>query len=278
MGVDEQLANTVVVVANFATLAIGGTVALTKLGSSAVKLIKAGELGSTALRVVKQIPKVPASAGKSILAYGSKAKKGASAFGKGFMAELSKGGASAGFNGAGDLSRVGKATVAGAKEAKSVLKAASEQDELLKIMNGVENGDIPLTNNFQKGNYGEMKMDKYFEDKGYTRISKDRVTSLNQKGHQGIDGVYYKPDGNPPYVIAEAKYGSSKLGKTNDGKQMSEDWLKGVNSGRDKLAEAVGLDLAEEIRGAGYGSELVKVSDKGLISSKLLDASGKVVK
>ena len=31
------------------------------------------------------------------------------------------------------------------------------------IIKGVENGDIPLTNNIQKGNYGEMKMNLYFE-------------------------------------------------------------------------------------------------------------------
>lgn len=82
------------------------------------------------------------------------------------------------------------------------------------IIKGVENGNTPLSNNIQKGNYGEMKMDAYFESQGYERISLDKVTDLNTPTHQGIDGVYYNPDGHPPYIIGEAKYGSSKLGST----------------------------------------------------------------
>ena len=37
------------------------------------------------------------------------------------------------------------------------------------------NGDIPLSNNIQKGNYGEMKMDAYLKSQGHERISLDRV-------------------------------------------------------------------------------------------------------
>ena len=96
------------------------------------------------------------------------------------------------------------------------------------IIKGVENGDLPLSNNIQKGNYGEMKMDAYFESQRYERISLDRVTDLNTPTHQEIDGVYYNPDGHPPYIIGEAKYGSSKLGNTLDGPQMSDDWIMEV--------------------------------------------------
>ncbi|MFR6393684.1 MAG: hypothetical protein ACLUN0_13085 [Roseburia sp.] len=53
------------------------------------------------------------------------------------------------------------------------------------IIKGVENGEIQLSNNIQKGNYGEMKMDAYFESQGYERISLDRVTDLNAPNHQG---------------------------------------------------------------------------------------------
>ncbi|MBC1925537.1 T7SS effector LXG polymorphic toxin [Listeria innocua] len=286
MGMDEKLANTTVTVASFATLAFGGGVALAKIGSSTVKLVKAGKLGQTLLRGVKQIPKVPVSAGKSVLAYSSKVKGATSAglktFGKTFAKEMSNGKIYASFSGLGDILKtgkaVGKATVAGVKEAKFILSVSDEFDEVSRIINRVESGDVPLSNNFQKGNYGEMKMDKYFADKGYTRISKDKVTSLNQTGHKGIDGVYYKPDGKPPYVIGEAKFGKSRLGKTKDGKQMSDGWIEGVVSGRDRLAEAVGQGVANQIRNGEYARKLVKVSDKGLISTKLLDASGKVVK
>ena len=98
------------------------------------------------------------------------------------------------------------------------------------IIKGVENGEIQLSNNIQKGNYGEMKMDAYFESQGYERISLDRVTDLNAPNHQGIDGVYYNPNGHPPYVIGEAKYGSSRLGNTLDGPQMSDDWIYDITT------------------------------------------------
>lgn len=71
-------------------------------------------------------------------------------------------------------------------------------DDIIKV---VENGEVPLSNNIQKGNYGEMKMDAYFKSQGYERISLDRVTDLNIPTHQGIDGVYDNPDGYPPYII-----------------------------------------------------------------------------
>ena len=46
-------------------------------------------------------------------------------------------------------------------------------------------------------------------------------------GRQGIDGVYvrYGPDGNPnSLVVSEAKFGSSQLGITKDGIQLSKEW------------------------------------------------------
>lgn len=55
----------------------------------------------------------------------------------------------------------------------------SGKDSVDDIVKGVENGDILLSNNIQKGNYGEMNMDVYFKSQGYERISLDRVTDLN---------------------------------------------------------------------------------------------------
>ena len=75
----------------------------------------------------------------------------------------------------------------------------SGKDSVDLFVKGGENGDILLSNNIQKGNYGEMKMDVYFKSQGYERISLDRVTDLNAPTHQGIDGVYYNLDGHPPY-------------------------------------------------------------------------------
>lgn len=134
------------------------------------------------------------------------------------------------------------------------------------IIKGVENGDILLENNIQKGNYGEMKMDSYFKEQGYERISLDKVTDINAKTHQGIDGVYYNPDGNPPYIIGEAKYGSSTLGNTRDGAQMSDTWIKGS----DRLVNAVGKDLADDIFLEGYGKTVVRIKPDGSMVPKTL--------
>ena len=130
------------------------------------------------------------------------------------------------------------------------------------IIKGVENGDIPLSNNTQKGNYGEMKMDAYFESQGYERISIDRVTDLNTPTHQGIDGVYYNPDGHPPYIIGEAKYGSSKLGNTLDGPQMSDDWIYGSN----RLSNAVDKATYDDILIEGYEKKLVHIDKAGTLN------------
>ncbi|MGX4598465.1 hypothetical protein [Faecalimicrobium sp. JNUCC 81] len=146
------------------------------------------------------------------------------------------------------------------------------------IINGVEKGDIKLTNNIQKGNYGEMKMDSYYKQRGYERISLDKVSGLDDVTHQGIDGVYYNPDGHPPYVISEAKYGSSKLGMTNDGKQMSSNWID------NRLDNAVGKELADKIRMESIlnpdnvQSQLIHVTPEGSINKSVLDEFAKKIK
>lgn len=135
------------------------------------------------------------------------------------------------------------------------------------IINAVEKGEMRLSNNIQKGNYGEMKMDAYFENQGYERISLDRVTDLNAPSHQGIDGVYYNPDGHPPYIIGEAKYGSARLGNTLDGPQMSDDWIYGSN----RLANAVDKATYDDILIEGYKKRLVNIDTSGAVNVTNLD-------
>lgn len=156
------------------------------------------------------------------------------------------------------------------EEIRKVESGSSSVDEIIK---GVEKGDIPLSNNVQKGNYGEMKMDAYFESQGYERISLNKVTDLNTPTHQGIDGVYYNPDGHPPYIIGEAKYGSSRLSTLVDGTpQMSDKWII------DRLENAVGGEVANDIKMEmilnpdNIGSSLVHVSpDGGIDITELID-------
>ena len=102
-----------------------------------------------------------------------------------------------------------------------------------------------LKNNKQKGNYGEMKMDIFFERMGCKRISYDRVESLDDKIKQGIDGVYECKNPPPKYIIKEAKYDTSQLRTLPNGtKQMSDEWI--FNQGR--LEKSVGKKMADKIR------------------------------
>ena len=109
--------------------------------------------------------------------------------------------------------------------------------EILKAQNGLED----VASNAEKGNFGEMLTDIDMREQGYERISNLRVTDIDQKGHQGIDGVYYNPKTNT-YAIVESKYGSSQLGETLDGIQMSWEWIDA------RLNDAVGEKRANEIR------------------------------
>ena len=140
----------------------------------------------------------------------------------------------------------------------------------------VESGKHPLETNKEKGNYGEMKTDQDMREKGYDRISNDMVTDLDDAGHQGIDGVYEKSDGHPPYVIADAKYGSSKLSDTDDGKQMSSEWID------NRLDDSVGKEKADEIRMAklanpdDVGSYVSHVDENGGVKYDKLDDDANV--
>lgn len=150
-------------------------------------------------------------------------------------------------------------------------KPETKAEELIRR---VESKEIELETSLQKGNYGEMKMDQYWKDKGYTRVSLDEVTDLNAPTHRGIDGVYHNPDGHPPFIIGEAKYGSAKLGNTMDGRQMSDAWIEGS----ERLTDSVGPELADKILAQGYGRALTRVAPDGSVTMQFLDELGKIIK
>lgn len=149
----------------------------------------------------------------------------------------------------------------------------SEQN---KILEEVKNGERKLENSQEKGNYGEMRTDQDLKEKGYERISLDRVTDLNSAGHQGIDGVYYKEGGEPEYIIVDSKYGSAQLSETADGKQMSDKWID------NRLDNAVGKEKADEIRmekmanSENVGSFVAHVGEDGIVTYDRLDSNGDI--
>ena len=114
------------------------------------------------------------------------------------------------------------------------MQRATIKDALMRI----DRGEKLSTQ--EVGNLCEMMMDQYYINKGYKPLH-DRVTSLDQVGHQGIDGVYEK-DGK--YVIADAKYNTAQLQETQDGRQMSENWIN------NRLDACVGKEKADQIRDA----------------------------
>lgn len=112
------------------------------------------------------------------------------------------------------------------------------------VISQVERGEKTLDTTQEKGNYGEMKTDQVLREQGYSRISNETVTSLQDTVRKGIDGVYENVDGKPPILIVDSKYGTAQLSETLDGKQMSENWIN------ERLDESVGKEKADEIRKA----------------------------
>ena len=116
----------------------------------------------------------------------------------------------------------------------------------------------PLSNT-AKGKFGEERADAHMEEQGFTKIG----------GHgekpQGIDGVYENANPPPKYVVGEAKYGKSGYGMTEDGPQMSDEWVD------NRLDDAVGKAKADEIRSDGYEKWELRVDENGNVTPKKID-------
>lgn len=148
--------------------------------------------------------------------------------------------------------------------------------QINEIIEGIETG-IENFSTKEKGNFGEMCTDIDMIKQDYIRISEDSVTDLFQSGKQGIDGVYENKDGDPRYVITDAKYGSSQLKETQDGKQLSFTWIDR------RLDDAVGKEKADEIRLAQIFDEnnvdikIAHVDENGNVTYEKVDRNGNVI-
>ena len=126
--------------------------------------------------------------------------------------------------------------------------------------------------NHKKAAAGEYNANELMKEKGYTPLG--NTDGKYKPGETGIDGIYHDAGPPPKTVITEAKYNKARLGKTNDGKQMSNKWLN------EKRLEKAGLSQKEQrkilrslnsndgsvkkllIRNKLDGSLLVKILDK----------------
>jgi hypothetical protein len=147
-----------------------------------------------------------------------------------------------------------------------------EYTEKTKACQDAETKGVGNLKNNEKGNYGEMKTDIDLLNKGYVRISGDGVTGLTDGGHRGIDGTYHNPDGHPPYLITDAKYGNAALRDTGDGKQLSETWID------NRLDADVGKSQADAIREAmlddDVGVAVSHIDVDGNVTYKAVDSNG----
>ncbi|WP_242274558.1 T7SS effector LXG polymorphic toxin [Bacillus cereus group sp. BfR-BA-01310] len=154
----------------------------------------------------------------------------------------------------------------------------------------VHDFDAKTATNKQKGNYGEIKSsdnllnNQSLKDAGFDLkpVGKGAPSTINDKIVKGIDGLYENanPNSNIKYVIDEAKFGSSQLGKTKDGPQMSDGWLTGTKTEKSRILKAVDGDkrLADKITKALEDSEvervLSKIDSSGNVKTYRLDAEG----
>ena len=94
------------------------------------------------------------------------------------------------------------------------------------------------------------------------------IGGLDDKIHQGIDGIYYNSKGKPPYIIGEAKFNTAQLGNTLDGKQMSTTWILGSKS----LQNAIDIEYEHYkniINAVISGSQITKIGKKKTLASNV---------
>src|SRR5699024_6631653 len=162
-----------------------------------------------------------------------------------------------------------------------------------KLPLGLDEFNSKVATNKQKGNFGEIissdniLTNQSIKEAGYDLkpVGRPAPSRVDDKIVRGIDGLYENtnPNSNVKYVVDEAKFGSSQLGKTRDGKQMSNDWLTGASTKKSRILKAVDNDgeLASEIEQALNLNKLervlYKVDSNGNVKTFRLDENGDII-
>ncbi|MDC8805598.1 hypothetical protein PRZ61_19275, partial [Halomonas pacifica] len=84
--------------------------------------------------------------------------------------------------------------------------------------------------NHRRAAAGEHNAHLLMHERGFEPVG--NTNGRYTPGTQGIDGVYRNANPPPEFVITEAKYNRARLGKTRDGRQMSDNWLLANDSQR----------------------------------------------
>ena len=136
----------------------------------------------------------------------------------------------------------------------------------------------------QKGNYGEiitdehMKTDPNIKNKGIDleRIGDPPPSGINDKIRKGIDGIYENKNYPPPpkYVITESKYGSSELGNTQNGRQMSDTWVEDRVEKMFGRNDPKGQDIINSLQNGEVDKVLSRVDSNGNVTNYRLYSNG----
>lgn len=111
----------------------------------------------------------------------------------------------------------------------------------------------------------------------------EKLARLQGTGSKGIDDLYRTNRPDVDFVVVEYKFGTSKLGHTADGIQMSDDWLTGAKSNFDRILDSVGGDVAKarDIRKALDAGRVerwvVNTDPHGSVSVGIVDRMGKFI-
>ena len=125
------------------------------------------------------------------------------------------------------------------------------------------------------------------KDAGYDlkSVGRNAPSCPDDKIVKGIDGLYenLNQNSNVEYIIDEAKFGKAQLGKTDDGKQMSDDWLLGSVTGNNRILDAVDGDeelaykIMEALKKGQVERVLSKVDADGNVVTYRLDSQGNII-
>jgi len=103
-------------------------------------------------------------------------------------------------------------------------------------------------------------------------------------GQTGIDAIYkFSRNGIDRFAIVEYKFGTSELGITRDGLQMSDDWLFGSGTKRNRIFEyvnknsALTYDIDCALKSDRAIKLLVHTNSFGAVSVGVLDKDAKLI-
>jgi hypothetical protein len=147
----------------------------------------------------------------------------------------------------------------------------------VQIATKYPNMNLPQINH-RVGSINENIMNKYFQSTGWTKIE-------GEVGRNGIDGLFIKRKNGviTDVMVVESKYNKSGLQHTNNGKQMTKQWVsKKIEVLQKKYPNNKDYNAIEKyIENDSYRALLwnLKTSDENLIISlkKVHDKSGKII-